>query len=111
MPRGKRTRRGPHRSGLPSSNPAGSNGSAPNVYQVRPVTRRRFALKLGAHSDREIRRMTRIDRLLLFVAGMTIAGTASAQQAQGPQTAQPPEPPKLGASNSSELGLIVATGN
>jgi hypothetical protein len=55
--------------------------------------------------------MTRFDRSLLFLAAMMVAGTTSAQQAQPPPTAQPPAPPKLGPSNSSELGLIVATGN
>lgn len=55
--------------------------------------------------------MIRIGRLVLFLAGMTIAGTASAQPAQPPQTGQPPEKPKLGPANSTELGLILATGN
>jgi Protein of unknown function, DUF481 len=70
-----------------------------------------LALRRVARSDREIKRMIRIGRLLLFLASMTIAGTASAQNAQPPQAAQPPEKPKLGAANSSELGLIMATGN
>jgi len=53
--------------------------------------------------------MTRISRLLLFVAGITVAVTASSQAQPAP--AKPPEPPKLGPSNSTELGLIMATGN
>jgi len=53
--------------------------------------------------------MIRIGRLLLFVAALAIAGTASAQTT--PAQPAPPEKPKLGAANSSELGLIVATGN
>ena len=55
--------------------------------------------------------MSRTFPSLLLVSMMTLAGTASAQQAQAPPPAPPPEPPKLGASNSAELGLIVATGN
>lgn len=51
--------------------------------------------------------MIRFLRLLLFLAGMTTAATASAQPAPAP----PPEKPKLGPSNSSELGLILTTGN
>jgi putative salt-induced outer membrane protein YdiY len=55
--------------------------------------------------------MTRPSRLLLFVAALAIAGTASAQTPPAPAPAKPPEPPKLGSSNSTELGLIMATGN
>jgi len=42
---------------------------------------------------------------------MAAATTASAQQAQPPQAAAAPDAPKLGAVDSAELGLIVATGN
>lgn len=45
-------------------------------------------------------------RSLLFAAGLAVAGAASAQ------TAQPAKaPPRLGSSNSSELGVVIATGN
>ena len=53
--------------------------------------------------------MIRIDRIVLCVATMAVATNALAQQ-PSPQ-AKPQEPPPLGGSNSSELGLIVATGN
>jgi hypothetical protein len=49
-------------------------------------------------------RTTRIATLLL------LASAASPRTALA-QTAQPPKEPKLGQSNSTELGLIVATGN
>jgi putative salt-induced outer membrane protein YdiY len=60
---------------------------------------------------REIRRMIRILRELPLLAGLTIVGNASAQQPAAPPAAHVPEPPKLGAANSLELGLIMATGN
>ena len=55
--------------------------------------------------------MTRFVRVLLLLAGLTIAGNASAQQPSAPAAAPPPEPPKLDAADSLELGLIMATGN
>jgi putative salt-induced outer membrane protein YdiY len=42
---------------------------------------------------------------VLFVIAMIFAATAAAQ------TPPPPQAPKLGPSNSSELGLVIATGN
>jgi putative salt-induced outer membrane protein YdiY len=53
--------------------------------------------------------MSRINRFGLFLGVMVMTATASAQETP-PAPASPP-PPKLGAANSSELGLIVATGN
>src|SRR3954471_14407371 len=53
----------------------------------------------------------RITQLFALLAVMTVSGTAFAQQAPPSQAAAPPEPPKLGSSNSSELGLILASGN
>jgi hypothetical protein len=43
-------------------------------------------------------------------AFLVVAFTAMAGTARG-QTTQPPKEPKLGPSNSTELGLIIATGN
>jgi hypothetical protein len=49
--------------------------------------------------------MSQIRRLLLCLASLSIASTAWAQ------APAPPQPPKLGSSNSTDLGLVIATGN
>ena len=46
--------------------------------------------------------------VLLVVGSLT---TASAASAQTPAPAQPPEAPKLGPSNNTELGVVIASGN
>ena len=55
-------------------------------------------------------RVTRTGRLLLVFASLALALPTSTW-AQATQPAPPPEEPKLGPSNSSELGLVIATGN
>jgi putative salt-induced outer membrane protein YdiY len=57
-------------------------------------------------------RAIRIGRVLMFAAGMAIAATASAQVQPLPkEPAPPPKELPMGSSNSSELGLVIATGN
>jgi hypothetical protein len=54
--------------------------------------------------------VNRCSRLGLLACLLTIA-IESAAWAQAPAPAPAPAPPKLGSSNSTDLGLVVATGN
>lgn len=52
-----------------------------------------------------------VARFVSFVMFATILTVPLTSSAQTPPPAQPPPPPKMGPSNSTEMGLVIATGN